>query len=110
MCPQICPAEPRATAQVRFPDGATFEGPLGTPLCDFVERAYSHAQIPIVAAIVDGELEDLSYCVTHDVACRPIDTSTSDGNRVYQRSVCFLLVVAVRELFPDARVVIDHSV
>ena len=106
----VLPSRQRQTAQVRFPDGATFEAPIGTPLHEYMSCAYPHPPAPIMAAIVDGELEDLWFRVTRDVSCRPIDTSTNDGNRVYQRSVCFLLVVAVRELIPAARVVIDHSV
>jgi uridine kinase len=33
----------------------------------------------------------------------------SDGFRIYRRSLAFLLVTAVHELFPDATVYVDHS-
>ena len=33
-----------------------------------------------------------------------------DGSRIYRRSLTFLLVVAVQELFPEARLRVDHSV
>jgi uridine kinase len=45
-----------------------------------------------------------------DAQVRPVDTAANDGMRVYQRSVLFTLVVALRELFPNVRVLVDHSV
>lgn len=106
----VWPAAPRQTAQVRFADGKTYEGPIGTPLAKFIQYAYAQAPYPIVAALVNDELEELSYLVTQDVNVKPIDTSTNDGMRIYQRSLSFLLIVAIRELFPEARVIVDHSV
>ena len=106
----VRPAQPRQTLQVRFADGKTYEGPVGTSLATFIEGAYPKAEQPIVAALVDDELEELSYPVTRDAYVKPIDTRTSDGMRIYQRSLSFVLIVAVRQLFPEARVIIDHSV
>ncbi len=37
-------------------------------------------------------------------------TDDRDGSRIYRRSLTFLLVVAVHQLFPDAMVTVDHSV
>ena len=59
---------------------------------------------------MDGELEELSCRVTRDVEVQPIDTRSTDGMRIYQRSMLFVLVVAVRELYPEAQVIVDHSV
>jgi uridine kinase len=103
-------AAPRETAQVHLADGRTLEGPLGTPLTAFIKAAYPDPQIPIVAALVNGELEELTFQVVTDVDVTPLDTSTNDGMRIYQRSLIFLLGVAVRELFPEVRVVVSHSV
>jgi uridine kinase len=63
----------------------------------------------VVAALVNGTLRELSYAITGDVAVRPIFMDSGDGLRVYQRSLSFLLITAVRELFPAARISIDHS-
>ncbi|MHB1295819.1 MAG: uridine kinase family protein [Anaerolineae bacterium] len=102
--------EPRQTVQVHLHDGRTFEGPRGTPLAAFVREAYPTFLAPIMAAQVDGRLEELHWAVDRDVDVTLIDTFTSDGTRIYQRSVSLLLVVAVHELFPGATVLIDHSV
>ena len=106
----IGPAEPRGDAQVHFSDGQIYRGPIGTPLSEFVQAAYPLPPCPIAAALVDGDLKDLRHPVSGDMVVQPIDTSTNDGMRIYQRSLSFVLVVAVHELFPKAHVVIDHSV
>jgi len=108
--PVVWPALPRDSAQICLPDGRIFAGPIGTPLTAFMRAAYPEATPPVVAALVDGELVELCYPVTKDVDVQPIDTSMNDGMRIYQRSLTFLLVVAVRELYPEARLIIDHSV
>lgn len=106
----VKPAEPRQTVQVTWPDGRTYEGPVGTSLAVFVEAAYPDPEAPIVAAFVDEKVRELDYSMERDARLVPVDTLTNVGMRIYQRSVSFVLVVAMRELFPEARVVIDHSV
>ena len=108
--PAVRPASPRRTAQVRFADGRTYQGPMRTPLVEFVDAAYPDPPCPIVAALVDDELMELSHLVSKDADVLPIDTSTNAGMRIYQRSLSFVLIVAVHELFPEVRLIVDHSV
>lgn len=106
---KVWPAAPRTTVQVRFPDARIFEGPLGTPLASFVRAAEPTPTIPLVAALVDGKLRELSCPVERDCTVEPVSITTSDGLRIYQRALSFLLVVAAHELFPEAQILIDHS-
>jgi uridine kinase len=103
-------AESRKTVQIHLADGRIFEAPMGTPLKTFIGAAYDAPPFPIVAALVDGALEELSMPVTRDVSVQPLDLTTHDGIRIYQRSLSFLLIVAVYELFPEATVIVDHSI
>ena len=105
----IVPALPRSAVQVHLADGRIFAGPTGTSLEAFIQHAWSTEQAPVMAALVDGHLSELSQVVNEDVHVRPVTMSDSDGMRIYQRSLAFLLVVAVHELFPDARVLVDHG-
>jgi uridine kinase len=114
--PGIRPAQPRDTAQVWLDDGRVFEGPVGTRLEEFAaiaradaDKAGSDIQAPTVAALVDGELRELAYRVESDAEVTLITMSDSDGFRIYRRSLAFLLVTAVHELFPEATIVVDHS-
>jgi uridine kinase len=106
---EIHPAEPRDTAQVWFNDGRVLEGPIGTPLESFIEAAGSDREVPTVAALIDHELRELSYRVETDVEVQPVTMAESDGFRIYRRSLAFLLVTAVHELFPGTTVYVDHS-
>lgn len=107
--PHIIPASPRATVQVCFPDNRILEGPNGTRLEHFVTCAHQPDQPPDVAALIDGRLAELTRVVDHDISVQPLTIADSDGARIYQRSLAFVLVVAAHELFPDARVLVDHS-
>ena len=106
---QVWAAEPRETAQVRLPDGRVFEASVGTPLEEYLQTAVGGGPVPVIAGLVDGELRELTYPLERDAQVTPIFLSDSDGVRIYRRSLAFLLLVAVRELFPEARVFVDYA-
>jgi uridine kinase len=102
-------AEPRKTAQVRFPDGRTFEAPVGTALEQYVRMALADSPVPVIAALVNGELRELTYPLQSDARLEPIFLSDSDGERIYRRSLAFLLVTVIRGRFPQAQVFVDYT-
>jgi uridine kinase len=108
------PAQPRATVQARFVDGRRFEAPVGTPVEAFVCAAYPDGTtpdgVPIVAALVDGSLRELSYPVQRDAAVGLITMASDDGMKIYRRGLTFLMVAAAMALFPEAQVEVDHSI
>jgi uridine kinase len=103
-------AEPRRSAQVRLADGRVFEAPVGTSLEEYIDVALGDGPIPVIAALVNGELRELTYPVQCDARVDAILLSDSDGVRIYRRSLAFLLVAAVRELFPEAQIFVEYSV
>jgi uridine kinase len=105
----ISPAQPRADVQVRLADGRILQGPPGTTLEEFACVANPDPAVPIVAALVESELQELGLPVTRDLDVAWIDMASNDGMRIYRRSLTFLLVAAVSELFPGARLHIDYS-
>jgi uridine kinase len=106
----IVPVSKRTTVQVTFPDGRTFEGARGTPIEAFIRKAEVKGEPPVVAALFRRDLCELSDPIDEDGNLIPLDTGTDDGSRIYRRSLVFVLVVAVRELFPGSDVAVDHSV
>jgi len=103
-------ASKRGTVQVHLSDGRVFEGPRGERLGVFLAEAYPGREDPVVAAAVGSQLRELAWPVTLDVDVLPIFVSDSDGMRIYCRSLSLLLIVAVNELHPEARVFVDYSV
>lgn len=100
---------PRRTAQIHFPDGRTYEAPVGTPLEHYLQTAVGEPDVPFIAALVNGELRELSYKMWTDASVEPLFLSESDGIRIYRRSLSFLLITVIRELFPEAYIFVDHS-
>jgi len=107
---EIVSVPQRSTVQVTFPDGRTLEGPKGTSIEAFIRKAASAREPPVVAALFRKDLCELSDPVLEDGDLVPLDTGTGDGSRIYRRSLVFVLVVAVHELFPGSDVAVDHSV
>jgi uridine kinase len=105
----IYPAQPRTTVQVRFSDGRIFEGAPGHTLEDFACVANPNPDTVYVAALVAGDLVELTMPVLRDMDVHLIAMSDPDGMRIYRRSLIFLLVAAVRKLFPGSRLDVHHS-
>jgi uridine kinase len=108
---------PRASVEVHLPDGRVIEGPRGTPVGNFlklVENQTAPSELdptaPIVGAVVNGELRELTYPITMDSRIHPVTMAESDGMLIYRRSLTFLLDAAFEDLFPEASLTIDHSV
>lgn len=109
----ITHAKPRQTVQVWFNGKSSYEGPVDSTLeafCQFWEQDQKiEAESGAIAAIVDNRLRELTYPVKRDVMVTPVTLHNSDGNRIYRRSLSFLLVVAIAECFPGTQVTIEHA-
>lgn len=105
----VYPSTRRETVQARFPDGRVFEAPRGTELEAFVQEAEPDSGVNYVAVLLNGKLRELCLPLMDDADIVPLATHTSDGSRIYRRSLTFLLIVAAAELFPDQLIAIQHS-
>ncbi len=101
--------KPRTTAQVRLNGTRILEAPIGTTLESFMRAAENPSPVPIVAALINGKLSELTTPIQSDVDVVPVTMSSTDGSRIYRRSLSFLMTVAAHELFPDANIIVDHS-
>ncbi len=100
---------PNAEVQIYLPDGRVFSGPRGAPVGDFLKAAQRPTDDPLVAAILNGDLRELTYPVEIEARVQPVTLGDSDGSRIYRRSLTFLLEMAFSDLFPRATLTIDHS-
>lgn len=61
-------------------------------------------------AILDGqEVEDLSKRLHYDTNIKPVGLESSLGAKAYLRTLTFVLVKAVKSIYPNARVILKHS-
>ena len=100
--------EHRQDVQVRFGDGRVFCAPAGTRLESFIKKAFPPPSVPVVGAVVNGRIAELSEPLIADVDVEPISLATEDGMRMYHRALTLLLEVVARELF-NAHIAVDHS-
>jgi len=63
----------------------------------------------VCAAFLDNRFVDLQTPVAKSCRLRFVGLDSRDGNRMYQRSLCFLLLAAVRDIYPDLKVIVHHA-
>ena len=102
--------EPRTSVEIHLPDGKVISGPRGASVGDFLRLLKDTSPAPIVGAVVNADLRELTYPIYMDARVRPITMNEADGMLIYRRSLTFLLDTAFEELFPDDTLTIDHSV
>jgi len=112
--PKIAVSQPRDTVRVTFASGQVLEGAVGTTVQDFLnaDRELNPDQYlsPIIAGIFDAKLRELSYSVKRDGGMQPVLLSSSDGGRIYRRSLILLLVTAIEKLFPKVKASVSYAV
>jgi uridine kinase len=101
---------PRPDIEIHLPDKRILTGPRGSTVGQFLEAAPEISNAPIVAAIVNGELRELTHPLHMDARVTPLNIGDPDGARIYRRSLTFMLEMVFSELFPKAKLTIDHSV
>ncbi len=96
--------------QVTVGQNAPIEVPKGTTLAELSKQYEPSLKNPILVAKMDNSLKELHHVLTKDCCVSFLDITDENGFRVYQRSVTFLMVCAIKQLFGDtARVVLEHS-
>ncbi len=94
---------------MRWEKGMGREIPAEMTLLELVQAVQKKGEPLIVAARVDNVLRDLQTPVGDFHTIELVDTRSEFGRRIYRRSVVFLLIMAVRELYPEAEVVVQFT-
>ncbi|HRK88998.1 MAG TPA: nucleoside kinase, partial [Anaerolineales bacterium] len=102
--------QPNPTVQIHLPNGKTLTGPRGTKVGDFLAQVQEDFSAPVVAAIINNEIHELTYPIHIESNCTPITMDSADGARIYRRSLVFLLEMVFAQKFTSGRLNIDHSV
>ena len=97
------------TIKLTFPDTTIREYPKGTSAQSVAEEFKWHFHYPIVAASINKRISSLNTILEEDVQFDLFDTGSDIGNTVYSRSVFFLLVMAVKQLYENSDVSIRNS-
>ena len=83
--------------------------PRGVRLDSLAKDYAAYHTSHIMAARVNNDIRELFKTLKHDATVRFIDMTMEDGARIYQRGLVFILYAAARDLFPDRRLRVLHS-
>ncbi|MEA1885334.1 MAG: nucleoside kinase [Thermotogota bacterium] len=75
-----------------------------------LEESEFKPERPVLGAKVNNRLRELKNDVFTDSQVQFIDITHSDGMRMVQRGLIFTLYIAAKELFPDRKLKVLHSV
>jgi len=90
--------------------GAKKEYPLGITLMEIKDDFQVDLKNPILGAMVNNKVKDLSYVFVKNKRVEFIDYSHPDGLRLYVRSLFFILFASVREIFPEVKLKMMHGI
>lgn len=89
-----------------------FEGPIHTTVGAFLvaAAAFIDYEAPLMGAVVNGQLRELDYELSRDSTVEPVLLNSSDGGRIYRRSLVMLMTTAADELWPGCRISVRYAV
>jgi uridine kinase len=97
------------TITVTLDDGSQIQCAVGTRVRDILPQHRTPDGLEYVGALVNNDAVSLSYPVEVEATIKPLTRGDANGFQMYHRSLCFLLAKTVKELFPDARFAVQHS-
>jgi len=84
--------------------------PKNTDILTVCELSGYKPQYPVLGALVNNKLKELSFKVFDPIKIKYIDITDTNGRRLYLRSLAFVLYSAVKDIYPQAHLKIEHSV
>jgi uridine kinase len=94
---------------VTYPSGEKLAYPSGVRASDAIGQLGT-LPWPLAAVLVNNELLPLDALLLTDCRLEAVTIDTTPGATVYRRSLCFLLALASRELFPDRGLVAGMAI
>ena len=88
----------------------TREFPEGTSLIDIYKGFGLNMPYGTVSAKVNNKVENLDFRVYYNKDVEFLDITSASGMRTYVRSLCFVLVKAVEDLYPCGSISLEHPV
>jgi uridine kinase len=81
----------------------------GTILYKIIKDNCLEKDIPVVLAGINGNYYELTHSLKEDGELEIIDITNNLGLKTYARSLQFILIKSVLDIFPEAKITIEHS-
>lgn len=96
--------------EVRLSDGSVRSCAAHTPIRELLSSPVEAATgLPWLGALVNHDVCSLAYPLAMNCTVTPVSFRDRHGSRIYRRTLAFLLAKTVRQLFPEARFAVEHS-
>lgn len=90
--------------------GACATFPLGTTLLEIARQLEVRLDGPICGAYVNNRVKPMDFELVKPKRIEFFDYANRDGQRIYLRTLSFIFFTAVKNLWPDAKLKIDHAI
>lgn len=94
---------------VKLKDGKEVKVNKGSEFYEVVKKNNLDLESPVVLGSLNGYIHELTYKFYHSGDFDVIDIKNPIGIKVYQRTLQFVLIKAVQDLFPESKITIEHS-
>ena len=84
--------------------------PCGTSLNDLYNQLQLELPYPVIAARVNYKVQSLNFLIYKPKDIEFIDATSESGRRCYIRTLNMVMACAVRELWPDCDLRIEHPI
>ncbi len=82
----------------------------GTTIIKAIEENNLSGDLPIILSTLNGKIYELADKIDEEGKLNLIDNRNSLGVNAYTRSLQFVLIKAVKDVFPEAMIIIEHSI
>ncbi|MBI9099718.1 MAG: nucleoside kinase, partial [Spirochaetaceae bacterium] len=97
--------------KIKIPGGEIVEYESGISIRTVLEQHNLNSNDkPLIAVKLNNRITSIASTINYNCKIEPIELGSTDGLRIYRRSLSFLLEMASREIFPDLRLKISHSI
>lgn len=90
--------------------GKTVQYDAGITLQEIADDQEITMEKAVVGAFVNNSVKELTYSLFKPKVVEFFDLVTPDGQKMYQRSVCFIMAKALHDVDKSLKVVVDHSI
>ncbi|MEG6584566.1 TGS domain-containing protein [Dendrosporobacter sp. 1207_IL3150] len=94
---------------VQFPNGEKRNYPYGSSIVEIAREMQELYSTLIVAAKVNNTVKDLQATIEENCTIEFLDLHTDEGIKAYQRSLTFVMITAIEEVFSKSEVTVEHS-
>jgi len=90
--------------------GKTVQCEAGITLQELADNLEISMAKAIVGAYVNNSVKELTYSIYKPKVVEFFDLECTDGQKMYQRSLCFIMAKALHDVDKSMKVVVDHSI